>query len=183
VALLLAGLGQAQAVAQPAARSTAPAATQPDAGCAAIAEAMRVLGAADQFHTRLVARMPGRRRPVEEERFVLGDVVYANSPASGRWVKLPMTAAERQALGAGLVAYPPRDCQDEGMADLDGVAARVYSFRQILPGQGGEGPSEAPGRLWVAGLDGRPRRYEGRHGEVQVTLTIDYEGVTPPFGR
>jgi hypothetical protein len=161
----------------------ARAAPPAEPGCAAITEAMAALGAAEQFHTRLVARTPGRRRPVEEERFVLGDVVYANSPASGRWVKLPMTAAERQALGAGLVAYPPRDCQDEGMAETAGVAARVYSFRQILPGQSGEGSSEAPGRLWVAGPDGRPRRYEGQHGEVQVTLTIDYEAVTPPFGR
>ena len=169
-ALLALGCGPVQA---------APA----EPGCAAITEAMAALGAAENFHTKLVARTPGRRRPMEEERFVLGDVVYANSPASGRWVKLPMTTVERQALGAGLVAYPPRDCRDEGVAEVAGVPARIYSFRQILPGQGGEGVSEAPGRLWVAGRDGRPRRYEGQHGALQVTLTIDYDGVTPPFGH
>lgn len=151
-------------------------------GCAAITAAMEALGATERFHSVLVARSPGRRRPMEEERFVLGDVVYANSPASGRWVKLPMTAADRQALGAGLAAYPPRDCHEEGKADVAGVPVRVYGFRQILPGQGGSGTSEAPGRLWVA-EDGRPRRYEGEHGPVKVTMTIDYEGVAPPFGQ
>src|SRR3712207_7871760 len=30
--------------------------------------------------------------------FVFGDVVYASSPASGRWVKLPLTAADRNSL-------------------------------------------------------------------------------------
>ena len=169
-ALCALGLGPARA---------APA----EPACAAITDAMKALGATQTFHTKLVARTPGRRRPVEEERFVLGDVVYANSPASGRWVKLPMTAAERDSLGAGFVAYPPRDCRDEGMAEVAGVPTRVFSFRQILPGQGGEGTSEAPGRLWIAGPDGRPRRYEARHGTMQVTLTIDYEGVTPPFGH
>lgn len=154
-----------------------------EAECAAIAAAMQALGAAEQFHSLLTVQTPGRRRPVREERFVLGDVVYANSPGAGRWVKLPMTAAERQALGAGLVAYPPQDCREEAGTAPDGAAARLYSFRQMLPGTTGKGTSsEAPGRLWVA-ADGRPRRYEGQHGEVQVTLTIDYDGVTPPYGH
>ncbi|MEN0076607.1 MAG: hypothetical protein AAGC69_19640 [Paracraurococcus sp.] len=154
--------------------------TGPD--CAAITASMQALGATAQFHSLLVVQTPGRRRPVREERFVLGDVVYANSPAAGRWVKLPMTAAERQSLGAGLVAYPPQDCREEGRAELGGVETRLYSFRQVLPGTGQGPSSEAPGRIWVA-ADGRPRRYEGQHGEVQVTLTIDYDGVEPPYGH
>ncbi|RAI59009.1 hypothetical protein [Roseicella frigidaeris] len=154
-----------------------------EADCAAITAAMQALGAAEQFHSLLTVQTPGRRRPVRQERFVLGDVVYANSPAAGRWVKLPMTAAERQALGAGLVAYPPQDCHEEAGGEIGGAAVRLYSFRQVLPGTGEGSSSEAPGRLWVAAADGRPRRYEGQHGEVQVTLTIDYDGVAPPYGQ
>lgn len=153
-----------------------------EAGCTAITAAVQALGAAEQFHSVLVARSPGRRRPMEEERYVIGDVVYANSPAGGRWVKLPMTAAERQALGAGLATYPPHDCHEEGGAEIAGVPVRIYGFRQVLPGPDGSGTSEAPGRLWVA-ADGRPRRYEGEHGAVKVTMTIDYDGVAPPFGH
>jgi hypothetical protein len=151
--------------------------------CAAVARAVRAIGEAERFHSRLLAQTPGRRRPKEEERFVLGDVVYATSPAAGRWVKLPMTAGDRNALSAGIEAHPPRDCRDEGAATMEGVATRIYAYSQDLPERDGSAGSAATGRLWVAESDGRPRRYEGRHGEVQVALTFDYDRVAPPFGK
>ncbi len=172
---LLGGVAMAWAAPQ------AQAQEQVDA-CVAIARAVHAVGEAENFHSRLLARTPGRRRPVEEERFVIGDVVYANSPAAGRWVKLPMTAEERRALESGLLAYPPQYCRDEGAHSLEGVATRRYSYRQTLPGANGT-TTVATGQLWVADTDGRPRRYEGRHGEVSVAITFDYDRVTPPFGR
>lgn len=150
--------------------------------CGAVERAVRTLSESERFHSRVVARTPGRRRPVEEEQFVLGDVVYASSPASGRWVKLPLTAAGRRSLSAGIAAHPPRDCRDEGARELEGVATRVYAYSQDMPNRDGA-VSVAAGRLWVAAADGRPRRYEGQHGEVRVVLTFDYDAVAPPFGK
>lgn len=152
--------------------------------CAAVERAVRAIGEAERFHSKMVARTPGRRRPAEEEQIVVGDVVYASSPAAGRWVKLPMTAADRGALSASITARPPRDCRHEGTAELEGVATRVYAYRQDMPGPDGDGDgTPALGRLWVAVSDGRPRRYEGRQGDVRVVLTLDYDAVAPPFGR
>jgi hypothetical protein len=150
--------------------------------CGAVANAVGAIGKAERFHSRMVARTPGRRRPAEEEQFVIGDVVYASSPASGRWVKLPLTAADRNALSAGIAARPPRDCRDEGTAELGGAPMRVYTYSQDMPEREGAA-SVALGRLWVGVADGRPHRYEGQHGEVRVVLTFDYDAVTPPFGR
>lgn len=160
----------------------APAAHGDAAACAAVERAAQALGEAERFHSKLLARTPGRRRPKDVEQVVLGDVVYASSPASGRWVKLPLTAADRRSLSSAVVAHPPRDCHEEGAADLQGAPMRVYAYRQDLPGRDGAA-SLAQGRLWVGAADGRPHRYEGRHGEVRVVLTIEYDGVTPPFGR
>jgi hypothetical protein len=151
--------------------------------CAAVERAVRTIGEAERFHSRMLARTPGRRRPAEEEQIVLGDVVYASSPASGRWVKLPLTAADRRSLSAGLTALPPRDCRDEGTQDLDGKAMRVFAYRQELPSPNTAHASAAFGRLWVDAADGRPRRYEGRRGEVRVVLTLEYDAVAPPYGK
>ena len=150
--------------------------------CRAVERAVRAIGEAERFHSKLVARTPGRRRPAEEEQFVMGDVVYASSPASGRWVKLPLTAADRRSLSSAIAAHPPRDCREENSADLQGAPMRVYAYRQELPGRDGAA-SSAQGRLWVGDSDGRPRRYEGLHGEVRVVLTIEYDGVEPPYGK
>ncbi|MBD0272152.1 MAG: hypothetical protein ICV73_09495 [Acetobacteraceae bacterium] len=113
----------------------------------------------------------------------MGDVVYTSSPAAGRWVKLPLTAADRRSLSSAVVAYPPRDCREENSADLQGAPMRVYAYRQELPPGRDGAASSAQGRLWVGDSDGRPRRYEGLHGEVRVVLTIEYDGVEPPFGK
>jgi len=153
------------------------------AACAAVEKAVRAIGEAERFHSRMLARTPGRRRPMEEEQFVLGDVVYASSPASGRWIKLPLTAEKRSALSTGVAGHPPRDCRDDGAAQTAGVATRVYAYSQDLPPRDGSPGSVAQGRLWVADSDGRPRRYEGQHGEVRVVLTFDYDAVAPPYGR
>jgi hypothetical protein len=150
--------------------------------CAAVERAVRTIGEAERFHSRMLARTPGRRRPAEEEQIVLGDIVYASSPASGRWVKLPLTAADRRSLSAGMAAHPPRDCRDEGTQDLDGKAMRVLAYRQDMPAAS-DAESAAFGRLWVDAADGRPRRYEGRHGQVRVVLTVEYDAVAPPYGK
>ena len=157
-------------------------AAEEDAACAGILRAVRAVGQAEQFHSHLVARTPARRRPMEEERFVLGDVVYTNSPAAGRWVKLAMTAERRRDLSAGLDAYPPGDCHDHGVEALESTPVRVFSYHQVLPGEDGAPSAMALSRLWVA-EDGRPRRYESQHGDMRVTLTFDYDRVAPPFGR
>lgn len=169
------------AAAPPAGRAAEEAAAAAEA-CGAVERAVRTLTQAERFHSRMVARTPGRRRPAEEEQFVLGDVVYASSPASGRWVKLPLTAADRRSLSAGIAAHPPRDCRDEGPRELEGVETRVYAYSQDMPNKEGAA-TVASGRLWVAAADGRPRRYEGQHGDVRVVLTFDYDAVAPPFGK
>jgi hypothetical protein len=150
--------------------------------CAAVERAVRAIGEAERFHSRMLARTPGRRRPAEEEQIVIGDVVYASSPASGRWVKLPLTAADRRSLSSGIAARPPRDCRDEGTGELEGESMRVLAYRQDMPGPN-DAESAALGRLWVAASDGRPRRYEGQHGEVRVVLTFEYDAVAPPYGK
>ncbi|MBO1075449.1 LolA-like protein [Roseomonas marmotae] len=172
---LLAGL----AMLPPAAVAAGDEAATGEAACGAIARAVHEIGAARQFHSRMVARTPGRRRPVEQERFVLGDVVYANSPGAGRWIKLPLTEADRDALEASFLAHPLQNCREEGRQDLDGTAVRLFSYQQTLPRDAGE--SVALGRIWIAEADGRPRRYEGRHGEVSVLMLFDYENIAPPF--
>jgi hypothetical protein len=161
----------------------AEAGTEEAEACAAVARAVEAIGKAERFHSRMHARTPGRRRPVEEEQIVLGDVVYASSPAAGRWVKLPLTATDRRSFSAGLAARPPRDCRDEGTRELDSKAMRVFSYRQDMPALN-DAESAAFSRLWVDDADGRPRRYEGAHGQVRVVLTFEYDAaVAPPFGR
>ena len=76
--------------------------------------AVRAIGEAERFHSKLVARTPGRRRPAEEEQFVIGDVVYASSPAAGRWVKLPMRPSDRASLSSSVAAF-----------EIDNIAAAV----------------------------------------------------------
>jgi len=147
------------------------------AACEAILAATAALTTVERFHFRLIARTPGRRRPAEHERFVLGDVVYTNSPAAGRWIKLPMTAEDRRALSAGLVTYPPQGCRDDGATTQAGAAARVFGYRQMLPAG-----AVAEGRLWVTAEGGLPLRYEGQAGETQIVMTFDYGAIVPPIG-
>jgi len=151
-----------------------------ESACASIGRAVHAVSEAERFHSKLEARTPGRRRPVQEERFVLGDVVYTNSPGAGRWVKLPLTAEDRRGLETGLAAHPPSACRDEGRQELGGVPMRVYAYRQQMTDQASGGIAD--GRLWVAEMDGRPRRYEGQYGSVTVTVVFEYENVSPPYG-
>ncbi|MDO9707658.1 hypothetical protein [Paracraurococcus lichenis] len=158
--------------------AAAPAAAE-EAVCASIGRAVHAMAASEKFHSKLEARTPGRRRPVQEERFVLGDLVYANSPAAGRWVKLHLTEEDRKGLETGLLAHPPQDCREEARQEIGGVPVRVFAYRQAMTGQ--DEAKVAESRLWVAEADGRPRRYEGRYGGVAVSVVYDYERVTPPF--
>lgn len=159
----------------------AEASASDEAACASIRRAVHAVTEAERFHSRLEARTPGRRRPVEEERFVLGNVVYSNSPGAGRWMKLPLTAEDRRGLETGLAAHPPQACRDVGRQELGGVPVRVYAYRQDMTGQSDGGIANS--QLWVAEADGRPRRYEGRYGAVTVTVVFEYENVTPPYGQ
>ena len=150
-----------------------PARAEEDA-CAALLAAVRSIGTAPQYRSVLVATSPTRRRPYETEQIVVGDLIYATSPGAGRWMKLPMTATDRDALSAGLVRYPPHHCE---VADPTGPDAptRVFSYKQDVTG-----PGSASSRLWVGTQDGRPRRLESEEGTTRVVVTLEYEGVTPP---
>jgi hypothetical protein len=136
--------------------------------------AARAIGTAPQYRSVLVATMPTRRRPYEAEQIVVGDRIYATSPGAGRWMKLPMTAPDREALAAGLVRYPPHHCEAADPAEAD-VPLRMLSYRQDV-----SGPGSASNRLWVSKQDGRPRRLESEEGTMRLVITLEYEGVTPP---
>jgi hypothetical protein len=151
----------------------APALAGEDA-CAAILTAARSIGRAPQYRSVLVATSPTRRRPYETEQIVVNDVIYATSLGAGRWMKLPMTAADRDALAAGLVRYPPHHCEatESGAED---APMRVYAYRQDV-----SGPSSAGSRLWVGTKDGLPRRLESEEGTMRLVMTLEYEGIKPP---
>lgn len=145
-----------------------------DAACAGLMAAARSIGTAPQYRSLLVATSPTRRRPFEREQIVVGDLIYATSTGAGRWMKLPMTASDREALAAGLVRYPPHHCEAAD-PDAAGAPMRVFSYRQDV-----SGPGSASSQLWVGRQDGRPRRLESQEGTMRVVITLEYEGVTPP---
>lgn len=150
-----------------------PARAENDA-CAAVLAAARSIGTAPQYRSVLVATTPTRRRPYETEQIVVGDLIYATSPGAGRWMKLPMTASDRDALAAGLVRYPPHSCEIVDPSEVD-TSLRVFSYKQDV-----SGPGSASSRLWVSREDGRPRRLESQEDATRVVVTLEYEGVTPP---
>ena len=150
-----------------------PARAEEDA-CAALLASVRLIGTAPQYRSVLIATTPTRRRPYETEQIVVGDLIYATSPGAGRWMKLPMTASDREALAAGLVRYPPHHCEAADPAGTD-APTRVFSYKQDV-----SGPGSASSRLWVGTQDGRPRRLESEEGTTRVVVTLEYEGVTPP---
>lgn len=172
LALLLAAAALGAAAA-PARADEAPARSD-EAACAAVLAAARAIGTAPRYRSVLVATWPGRRRPAEREDVVVGDLVYTTAPGAGRWVKLPLTPADRERLAAGLVRYPPHHCEasEEIVGDR---TMRVYAYRQDV-----SGPGSAANRLWVGERDGLPRRFESQDGTTRVVLTLDYENVTPP---
>jgi len=152
----------------------AGAARAEDDACAAVTAAARAIGTAPQYRSVLVATTPTRKRPFETEQIVVGDLLYATSPGAGRWMKLPMTASDREALAAGLIRYPPHQCE---AADTDAgqTPMRILSYRQDV-----SGPGSAQSRLWVDPRDGRPRRLESQEAAMRIVITLDYERVTPP---
>jgi len=144
-----------------------------DDACTAVMAAARAIGTALQYRSVLVATTPTRRRPYETEQIVVGNLIYATSPGAGRWMKLPLTASDREALAAGLVRYPPHHCEAD--PEEAGAPLRVFRYRQDV-----SGPGSASSQLWVGRQDGLPRRLESRDGTMQVVVTLEYEGVTPP---
>ncbi len=145
-----------------------------EGACAGVMAAARSIGAAPQYRSVLVATSPTRRRPMEREQIVVGDVIYATSLGAGRWMKLPMTASDRESLAAGLVRYPPHHC-DAAEATVEGAPMRVFSYLQDV-----SGPDSASSRLWVGAKDGLPRRFESQEGTMRVVITLEYEGVKAP---
>ncbi len=145
-----------------------------DAACAAIMDAARSIGTAPHYRSVLVATSPTRRRPMEREQIVVDDVIYATSLGAGRWMKLPMTASDREALAAGLVRYPPHHCDAADVTDAGGPL-RIFTYRQDV-----SGPDSASSRLWVGTADGRPRRFESQEGTMRVVITLEYDGVKAP---
>lgn len=162
-AALWAGSGPAMAEGAPSA----------DPACAGLIAAAGTIGTSPQYRSVLVATSPTRRRPVERELVIIGDVIYATTPGNGRWMKLPLTEANRDELSSGLVKYPPHGCT-ESRQDLDGIPMRVFAYRQDV-----SGPGSAESRLWV-GEDGRPRRIESNEGTLHVVASLAYEDVKPP---
>jgi hypothetical protein len=136
--------------------------------------AARSIGTAPQYRSVLVATSPTRRRPMEREQIVVGDVIYATSLGAGRWMKLPMTASDREALATGLVRYPPHHCEVSDGAGEE-MPMRIFTYRQDV-----SGPDSANSRLWVGIQDGRPRRFESQEGTMRVVITLEYEGVKAP---
>ena len=152
---------------------TTPALAEGDA-CAAVMAAAEAIGRVPQYRSVLVATSPTRRRPFEREQIVVGDLIYATSLGAGRWMKLPMSAADREALAAGLVRYPPHHCEAAEPAAPD-APMQVYSYRQDV-----SAPDSAGSRLWVGTTDGLPRRFESQEGTLRVVITMEYENVKPP---
>ena len=145
-----------------------------DGACAGVMAAARSIGAAPQYRSVLVATSPTRRRPMEREQIVVGDMIYATSLGAGRWMKLPMTASDRDALAAGLVRYPPHHCEVADAAP-EGAPMRIFAYQQDV-----SGPNSASSRLWVGTKDGLPRRFESQEGTTRVVITLEYEGVRAP---
>ena len=152
---------------------TLPALAEEDA-CAAIMAAAQSIGRVPQYRSVLVATSPTRRRPFEREQIVVGDLIYATSLGAGRWMKLPMTASDREALAAGLVRYPPHHCEAAESAAPD-APMQIYSYRQDV-----SAPDSANSRLWVDSKNGLPRRFESQEGTMRVVITMEYEDVKPP---
>jgi hypothetical protein len=136
--------------------------------------AAQAIGTAPQYRSVLVATWPTRKRPVEQEQVVVGDLIYATSPGAGRWMKLPITASDRARLAEGLVRYPPHHCEAAGQV-VESPSMQLYTYQQDV-----SGPGSAVSRFWVGKQDGRPQRVGGQESTTQVVITLEYEGVKPP---
>jgi hypothetical protein len=145
-----------------------------DAACAAVLTAAQAIGTAPQYRSVLVATWPTRKRPVEQEQVVVGDLIYATSPGAGRWMKLPITAADRARLAEGLVRYPPHHCEAAGQA-VESPSMQLYTYQQDV-----SGPGSAVSRFWIGKQDGLPRRIESQEGTTQMVVTLEYENIKPP---
>jgi len=111
--------------------------------CTPVVQALLRLGDAPQYHWTMRATTPKRRRPMEREQIVLGDVVYL-TPDEGRWMRQQLSRADRAArMQAELARTPPEACTRE---PGDKAAMVVYTYHQ----------GTARKRIWIGAADGLP---------------------------
>ena len=142
-----------------------------EAACAPILHALRALATAPRYHWTMSATTPGRRRPVEREQVVIGDIVYL-TPDEGRWMKQRIAAPERASrMEDELARSPPRDCGPGEAEARDGVPMLAYGYRQ----------GTAQKRIWVGVADGLPRFFTSSEGVIAVKMRVSYEPVAAPL--
>jgi len=154
-----------------------PVAAQEPAPCDAIVSALHGMGTAPQYHWKMAASAPTRRRPLEREQIVIGEIVYM-TPDQGRWMKQQISVTARAArMTAELANLPIHDCKYVGEESLYGEPMRDYSYFQGT----NEGDLGSVKSIWIGSIDRLPHLLKANDGPVIVTTHIDYEHVVAPL--
>ena len=158
-----------------------PAMAQDNDACKPVIGALRALGAASKYHWEMIATTPARRRPMQREQIVIDDMVYMTPDEGGKWMKLPITLAQRgERLTKELTDNPVTACRLEGPSDaVSGVPTVSYAYRQGNASTT-DGP-EADKHIWVGAQDGLPRLFKATEGDVAVTMKVEYADVQSPL--
>ena len=139
--------------------------------CARVTQALRGLGNAPHYHWTVKATSPARRRPMEREQVVIGDVVYL-TPDEGRWMKQRITRTERSArMDDEISRNPPSQCRVSGQETSGGTALVVYDYKQ----------AGIDKRIWIATEDGLPHLFTSSEPPVAVTMSVDYGEYAAPL--
>ncbi len=139
--------------------------------CAPVVQALQRLGEAAQYRWSMQATTPKRRRPMEREQIVIGDMVYL-TPDNGRWMRQRMGPAERSSRMADeLARSPPQACQAEPGETRDNAAMLVYAYRQ----------GDAAKRIWIGAADAMPHYFTSNENQVSVQMRVDYAGIAAPI--
>ncbi len=141
------------------------------AACASVTQALRGLGNAPHYHWTVKATSPARRRPMEREQIVIGDIVYL-TPDEGRWMKQRITRTERSArMDDEISRNPLSECRVSGQESRGGSALVVYDYKQ----------AGADKRIWIAAADGLPHLFTSSEPPVAVTMSVDYGEHAAPL--
>lgn len=139
-----------------------------EGACTPVVQALLRLGDAPQYHWTMRATTPKRRRPMEREQIVLGDVVYL-TPDEGRWMRQQLSRADRAArMQAELARTPPEACTRE---PGDKAAMVVYTYHQ----------GTARKRIWIGAADGLPHDFTSDEDPVAVKMHVDYADIVAPI--